>query len=482
MSAHSALSLGVILGTFEKHGPFISANSTRGFLSLCVPGGLSIDRSIGPADADARTWTTTTMKDEETSPLISPAGKTPTRWSTRTVVAGVSAIALMTLGCYVGFAGNGGGGLGTIWNFAFTRTTSPFVTFTLDASWIDKTIRAANPTFFASPLSKAYILRHNYGSTSFFEDEDALEMTRVGLRRWTLATNEVNYEYGFMLENENGAKLREIGAWYTNERESVTAPSANMKNCTVTFGQYRNRLISQTDTTPAFDANACFGACGEECELPDAPTPMASLSGSQYTGGTTWGNDLITCNLGTATTYDAAKQSFYIDGSQESLIVCPYDIGPGHHPELTIEIVFELDQSFDPAHSYGWIFGHDNGGFDRSFIVSDPRFGGGIASGIGSAYNSGAPTPSKGEWHHGLAVFRQGVAAGSYTALDGAISPNKATANNNEGKTSFSIGGLPGVVYHEHSMIGWIRYFNFYVGALSEDQVEAMYVRNTPWP
>ena len=31
-------------------------------------------------------------------------------------------------------------------------------------------------------------------------------------------------------------------------------------------------------------------------------------------------------------------------------------------------------------------------------------------------------------------------------------------------------------------MKGWIRYFNFYDGALDESQIEAMYVRNTPWP
>lgn len=426
---------------------------------------------------------------DETTPLVSSRPSSSSsltvnpRWmpaaTRRNVTAIVGAFALLLTGCYT-VAGHGA--LGLISNWGFTGTTSPTVTFTLDASWFDSWVRAANPTFFASPLAKAHVVRHNYGSTSFFEGDDALEMTRVGFRKWTLTTTEVNYEYGFVLENEAGETLREIGASYTSDREPVLAPASTMGNCTVQFGQYRNRLIPQGDTGAALDINACWGACTETCELPDAPAPLASLDGSQYTGGSTWGNDKVTCNLGTATTFDASKQSFYIDGTQESLIICPYDIGPGRFPQLTIEIVFELDQSYDPSLSYGWIFGHDNGNYDRSFIISDPRFGGGVGSGIGSVYNSGAPTPTNGVWHHGLAVFRQGVVDGSYTALDGVMSPVRGTAHNDEGLSSFSIGGLNGVVWHQHNMKGWIKYFNFYDGALSEDQIEAMYVQHTPWP
>jgi len=324
-------------------------------------------------------------------------------------------------------------------------------------------------------------VKHNYGSHSFFKKEEALPMTRVGLRKWTLTTNEVNYEYGFMLGNENGDLLREIGPWYTNDRESVLSPSVGMNNCTVTFGQYRNRLVPQENNNG--QVKACFASCSEECDLPNAPSTIAQLSAADYKGGSTWtGTGGLSCNLGSKTRFDSAKGAFFIDGSQESLIICPYDIGPGHHKELTIEIVFELDKTYDPTKSYGWIFSHDNGGYDRAFIVSDPRFGGGVASGIGDIYNSGAPTPSRGEWHHGLAVFRQGVPNGSYTAVDGVISPRKATANNNEGAKSFSIGGIEQPKPVPHAMIGYIKTFNFYVGALSEDQVEAMYVRHTPWP
>jgi hypothetical protein len=424
---------------------------------------------------------------DETTPLVSSrTSAVHPRWmpaaTPRNVAAIVGALMLLVTGCYTRVYGNGTGALGLISNWGFTRTTSPTVTFTLDASWINSGVRAANPTFFASPLAKAHVVRHNYGSTSFFETDDALEMTRVGLRKWTLTTTEVNYEYGFMLENEAGETLREIGASYTSDREPVLAPASTMGNCTVQFGQYRNRLIPQGNTNPALDINACWGACTETCNLPDAPAPLASLDGSQYTGGSTWGNDKISCNLGTTTSYDAGKQSFYFDGTQDALVICPYDIGPGRFPELTLEIVFMLDPTFNPDDTWGWIFGHDNGGYDRSFIICDPRFGGGVGSGIGSAYDSGQPTPSNGVWHHGLAVFRQDVPNGSYTAVDGVLSPNKATAHNSEGLSSFSIGGLAGTWPFPHTMKGWVKYFNFYDGALSEDQVEAMYVQHTPWP
>ena len=373
--------------------------------------------------------------------------------------------------------------LSGIENFGFTGNWNPEVTFTLDASWISRVVRDENPGFFAHAYTEAYVVRHNYGNPNFFETWDAVPMTRVGLRKWQLTTTEVNYEYGFALKNENGDWLREIGLWFATGGQPAS-PSTHMEECTVTFGFYKNRLVPQRnggDNGPLDLAN-CFAACDTECVLPDAPRPMASLSAAQYKGGLTWGNDKIMCTLGSETRFDTNETAFFINGGPLSLIECPYDIGPTRFPKLTIEVVFKLASEFDPVASRGWIFGHDNGHFDRSFIISDARFGGGIGSGIGTAYDSGAPTPTKGVWHHGLAVFQQGVTDGSYTALDGIISPNKATANNNEGLETFSVGGLAGTWSTPHSMIGWITYFNFYDGTLSEDQVEAMYVKNTPWP
>lgn len=434
--------------------------------------------------------TTRDGDDDESAPLVKDkSSKTAVvsvtrRHSWTVVVAALAAAAVATTTLMVlndtQDDATSSSGLGKILNWVFTGHVRPEVTFTLDASWIDSRVRAANADFFTAPISDAWVIRHNYQSHLFFPQKNAVKMTRIGLRKWTVTTRRVNYEYGFMLGNENGDTLREVGPWYRSDLDDFKSPSEHMDNCTVTFGQYRNRLIPQKRRTN--NIKACFAACSQECELPNAPTPLASLDGSQYTGGNTWGNSKITCNLGSQTTYNEAEQAMHINGNRQSVIVCPYEIGPERYPQLTMEVVFKLDSDYDPTASYGWIFGHDDGGFDRSFIISDTRFGGGVSSGIGSIYNSGAPTPSNGVWHHGLAVFRQGVVDGSYTALDGVISPVKATANNNEGEPNFSIGGLVNDFAFPHEMKGLIRYFNFYDGALSEDQVEAMYVRNTPWP
>ena len=430
--------------------------------------------------------TTRDGDDDESAPLVNKSSKTTVvsvtrRHSWTVVVVALAAVATTTL-MVLNDADDAtsSSGLGKILNWVFTGHVRPEVTFTLDATWIDSRVRAANADFFMAPISDAWVVRHNYQSHLFFPRKNAVKMTRIGLRKWTVTTRRVNYEYGFMLGNENGDTLREVGPWYRSDLNDFKSPSEHMDNCTVTFGQYRNRLIPQKRRTD--NIKACFAACLQECERPNAPTPLASLDGSQYTGGNTWGNSKITCNLGSQTTYNEAEQAMHINGNRESVIVCPYEIGPERYPQLTMEVVFKLDSDYDPTASYGWIFGHDDGDFDRSFIISDARFGGGVSSGIGSVYNSGAPTPSNGVWHHGLAVFRQGVVDGSYTALDGVISPVKATANNNEGEPNFSIGGLVNDFAFPHEMKGLIRYFNFYDGALSEDQVEAMYVRNTPWP
>jgi hypothetical protein len=421
---------------------------------------------------------------DESTPLVARDDATATRRARLTSAArraaAVVGVLACALGCYDVVSGRAFS-LGTITNWAFAGVESPNLTFTLDASWIAKDVRAANKVFFTSPLSKAFIVKHNFGSSSFFKEEERIPMTRVGLRKWMLTTTSVNYEYGFMLENEAGEKLREIGPAYVGTTGDVVAPSKFMKDCTVAFGKYRNRLVSQK-TGASSNIKACFASCDKDCVLPDAPKPIGMLDASDYTGGSKWSNSQFSCALGSETTYDQASKSFYISGTQNSLIICPHDIGPKKHPDFTIEVVFKLDPTFDAASSYGWIFGHDNGGYDRSFIISDERFGGGVASGVGGVYNSGMPTPTKGVWHHGLAVFRQGVKDGSYTALDGVRSPRRATANNNEGLPNFSIGGLVGIRSIPHSMKGYIRYFNFYEGALSEDQIEAMYVKNTPWP
>merc|ERR1719371_41826 len=93
-----------------------------------------------------------------------------------------------------------------------------------------------------------------------------------------------------------------------------------MDACTVTFWPYRNRLIPQKPNAAPGPLNvtACFASCTKTCELPNAPTPLASLDASQYSGGNTWGNAQISCNLGSQTTYNSTMNGMYINGNRQT--------------------------------------------------------------------------------------------------------------------------------------------------------------------
>ena len=106
-----------------------------------------------------------------------------------------------------------------------------------------------------------------------------VKMTRIGLRKWTVTTRDVNYEYGFALGNEAGEILREIGPWVTTKQHGPKSGGESMDACTVTFWPYRNRLIPQKPNAAPGPLNvtACFASCTKTCELRTLPTPLASL-------------------------------------------------------------------------------------------------------------------------------------------------------------------------------------------------------------
>merc|ERR1712159_180403 len=108
---------------------------------------------------------TSTMAKEST-PLVIDASETSSighgdvhrprrRRSAMTSVAAVGVIS-MVLGIVLILAGgrlsDEHARVGGILNWVFRGRVRPEVTFTLDASWIDQDLRAANPDFFTSPI------------------------------------------------------------------------------------------------------------------------------------------------------------------------------------------------------------------------------------------------------------------------------------------------------------------------------------------
>src|SRR5205814_1478711 len=95
----------------------------------------------------------------------------------------------------------------------------------------------------------------------------------------------------------------------------------------------------------------------------------------------------------TAFTTGYNGQAFSFNAAQTSVATLPVDINGDTHPNLTFGMRVKLRSA--PTSSNGWVLGHDNGGFDRSLILHDSRYGFGVAAGVAigaSGTDTTAPT------------------------------------------------------------------------------------------
>ena len=76
---------------------------------------------------------------------------------------------------------------------------------------------------------------------------------------------------------------------------------------------------------------------------------IIALCGQEYSGSSNWiDNDSGTsCTFGSNTVFNSSVKAFHFDYSQASLITCPYNISPSAHSDITIEVIFKLDDNFD---------------------------------------------------------------------------------------------------------------------------------------
>lgn len=133
--------------------------------------------------------------------------------------------------------------------------TNPSSTFTLYTQCKTDEVKYVNPEFWFSPLVNAYVVRHNYGTGDFFSFESAIKMERKqlgdGVYGYQVTTDQVDWEYGYALENKRGEIWYEIGA--------VPAP-LYAENCTQMYGSYYNRIIPNDSVK-----SNLFGSCLHEC-------------------------------------------------------------------------------------------------------------------------------------------------------------------------------------------------------------------------
>lgn len=144
----------------------------------------------------------------------------------------------------------------------------------------------------------------------------------------------------------------------------------------------------------------------------------------------------------------------------------PVDIGPAAMPHCTLEIEIRLDSI---ANDRGWVLGNEEMGFDRTILMHDGRFGGGVALAVGREWESnlGRPVPPVGRWMHVCAVFRQD--GPSHVFLDGRRSNGVTARNRMAGsKTELWIGRAhpPG-----HYCDCWIKHVKVYDRALEDETI-----------
>jgi len=236
------------------------------------------------------------------------------------------------------------------------------------------------------------------------------------------------------------------------------------------------RLRGEDGTTGAtYEAGYTYGMKG--CVFTDDDA-LFFLDASSYSGMGDW-HDHSThgravTNSGAA--WDASEKAFDFRPST-AVMSTELNISPSQYTDLTMELWVKLNSI---ANIYGWVAGQDDGGYDRTILLHDQRYGstggtGHVASAIGTTWSSNLGPPPLGVWIHVVAVFRQG--GDSYVFLNN-VKSNVVTANNNEGRSNLYIGNYPTATGDHHADV-WIRKFRVYGRALSDDEVYSLYMEGS---
>jgi len=148
-------------------------------------------------------------------------------------------------------------------------------TFTLDAKCVDDAPTAgAHAGFFTSPITGAAVVKHNYGEDDFFSYGQKIPMQLVSNKKFTLTTDQVDWEWSFVLENARGEYLYEAGQSGSPLGRTWTSTAVKNadKHCIQQYGKYFNRVrtIDTNSAAPSYT----FGTCDAACPPPPPPAPV----------------------------------------------------------------------------------------------------------------------------------------------------------------------------------------------------------------
>ena len=160
-------------------------------------------------------------------------------------------------------------------------------------------------------------------------------------------------------------------------------------------------------------------------------------------------------------------QAFDFDGEYASIVRLPVDINAAEKPQLTMGMWINLDRR---DNNYGWVIGHDNGGYDRSINVQDSRYGYGVAGGTGRGPHRStllSPTANLGEWLCVAVAYDADAATATFYA-DGETQTVVATPG--RGVTETTLGGLTN--YRNHEVDGLVDEVFMFDRVLSAEELD----------
>ena len=188
-------------------------------------------------------------------------------------LCGLGALACVTLGVAASTAGTSSlgkwlSGPGGSLLPPAVEEPNPTRTFTLHSQCKTPFVKRAkmedaeDGDFWFLPVKAAYIVKHDFNTNTFFDKESALKMDRVklgdGEYGYSLTTDQVNWEWGFAFEREDGKMYYEIG----QVSGAQPAPLADASGCTQMYGAYFNRVVTYEQDA---DVEYVFGSCDAKC-------------------------------------------------------------------------------------------------------------------------------------------------------------------------------------------------------------------------
>ena len=158
-----------------------------------------------------------------------------------------------------------------------------------------------------------------------------------------------------------------------------------------------------------------------------------------------------------------------IDRDGPYALIPGVNISPSVMPDCTLTIGLYLESI---ANTQGWVFGSEQSGYDRTILMHDRRFGGGVASAVGKTWQPWfkPQSPALKEWMYVTAVFRQWGESVVY--VNGVRSDRSVIATNNDGRGDLAI-GRP-VPHGNHWVNSWIKEVHVFESALDDEAVERL--------